>query len=453
MPGKAPRTDIENIEEWLDDSSNLNTEDLNTEARELCTLISIDDINQSYEDVRIEGLGIFDAITQEARWKLDSLLAEVEKITTKNREHPIEDRNSKDIFNKQKENIDISTLEFLWNDKNIKIVFDKIQAGVELTEKEEQFSELLLQHNNNLEDLFIGYNTRIHESINGEEKMGEYMIIYSIVNNKAKLAEYYQDVAQIEIKKLETQLGKNGDDAEIQEKINFYKSKVQKAEVFRTSKWQELANKILRWEDISDELDSIVSGKGVGLNNQDNHVNNSIEAKSNLKTPNGKIIKWVTGEEWKKMSESWEYYENFITLYSFLEDNNLLWVWKYRQELINATDTVNLDLNDNSLTEWELVLFGRKLIKVINVILNEEYNWDVPEEKRLIEDTYTLNWVESELRKFTWAWSDVTNHQTHGFSGTDKVINSLEKMWIIWWTYFHTMRLRDMMDENKNKPE
>ncbi len=317
-------------------------------------------------------------------------------------------------------------------------------------EYKEKIDALIKIHNGSLEQVVSEWLNKTHEAMETWDytKIWDYIFIYEVAIN-----DTFEIVDEIYTEKIEDLRRSNPEDEKV---ARLERNQTNLRTYFRNGGW-DLTEKLARWESISGDIKHLSSQNNKeDLNNNIVNINiankNEI-SKDDLKTPDGKTIKWVTGDEWKKISESWEYYENFITLYSFLEDNNLLWVWKYRQELINATDTVNLDLNDNSLTEWELVLFGRKLITVINVILNEEYNWDIPEEKRLIEDTYTLHWVESELRKFTWAWSDVTNHQTYGFNGTDKVINSLEKMWIVWWTYFHTMRLRDMMDENKSKPE
>ena len=375
-----------------------------------------------------EDIELYERQGKNLRKDQESKMIKIEGEHSKEYIVSIEGKN-KDYVNKVMSNDDLVSLieKWEWN-----------------PEHKEKIDTLIKKHNGSLEEVISEWLNKTHEAMETWDytQIWDYMFIYEVAIN-----DTFRIVDEIYTEKIEDLKKSNPEDEKV---ARLEKNQTNLRTYFRNGGW-DLTEKLAKWESISEDIKDLSSRNNQkNINNNIWDINIGVEnkvSKNDLKTPDGKMIKWVTGDEWKKISESWEYYENFITLYSFLEDNNLLWVWKYRQELINATDTVNLDLNDNSLTEWELVLFGRKLITVINVILKEEYNGEVPEDKKLIEDTYTLNWVESELRKFTWAGSDVSNHQTYGFNGTDKVINSLEKMWIIWWTYFHTMRLRDMMEE------
>jgi hypothetical protein len=49
--------------------------------------------------------------------------------------------------------------------------------------------------------------------------------------------------------------------------------------------------------------------------------------------------------------------ENLINFYDFFEDLNLTSVWKYRKEIVDSMVNINIDLNDDSLNNAELIRF------------------------------------------------------------------------------------------------
>jgi len=69
----------------------------------------------------------------------------------------------------------------------------------------------------------------------------------------------------------------------------------------------------------------------------------------------------------------------------------------------------------------------------------------VSDNETLSENTGTISWIQNELRKYTWANSDLSNEQTYNIKWEDKFTASLRNLWIIWWAYFHTAQFRELI--------
>jgi len=150
----------------------------------------------------------------------------------------------------------------------------------------------------------------------------------------------------------------------------------------------------------------------------------------------------ITPEEKKLTMWNPEALKNLVDFYQFFKDLNLEWVWKYRKELALSMWNRNININDkNAISKAELLKFWNNLIKVINHI-NEKDN---PGVEQISKNTGTISWIQNELRKYSWANSDLSNNQTFNIKWEDKFTANLRNLWIIWWAYFHTMNFRELM--------
>jgi len=133
--------------------------------------------------------------------------------------------------------------------------------------------------------------------------------------------------------------------------------------------------------------------------------------------------------------------ENIINFYSLFKELNLLSIWKYRTQLTTSIWKSEVNLEDDSLKESELVQFGNSLIKSINKLPNEEWEKNI----YLNENSTSLSWMKAELRKFSWADSNFSDDRTFNVEWEDRFWAYLRNMWIIWWAYFKINTFRELI--------
>jgi len=157
-----------------------------------------------------------------------------------------------------------------------------------------------------------------------------------------------------------------------------------------------------------------------------------------INTPNWKQKLNLTPEE-KILAKDENYRENLVNFYSFFKDLNLIWVWNFRHDLVNAIWNVNIDLADDSLSKSELLNFWNKLVNFIN------NTWDV----KLNNNNSSINSLNSELLKYTNAWSSLSDNKTYNIKWEDIFTAKLRELWIIWWAYFHVNNFRNLLNNKK----
>lgn len=148
----------------------------------------------------------------------------------------------------------------------------------------------------------------------------------------------------------------------------------------------------------------------------------------------------IISEKEKKLT-MWnpEATENLINFYLFFKELNLLWVWKYRKELITGIWDRTIDPNDSdSVKEEELRKFWNKLL---TFIVNVDNKWETKEKINL----HNINAVNQKLRNFSWANSMVSDWKTYNIEWEDRLTAYLRSMWIIWWAYFHINKFREKL--------
>lgn len=227
--------------------------------------------------------------------------------------------------------------------------------------------------------------------------------------------------------------------------------------------YKEINNFDTIWNNISAYFDYVKSWSNlsfedyaeenkVTLNNINNQYitenNNIIENKNytynsetwelDINTPNWKQKLNLTPEE-AMLAQDEKYRENLVNFYSFFKDLNLIWVWNFRHDLVNAIWNVNIDLTDDSLSKSELLNFWNKLINFIN------NTWDV----KLNNNNNSVNSLNSELLKYTNAWSSLSDNKTYNLKWEDRFTSKLRELWIIWGAYFHVNNFRNLLNNKK----
>jgi hypothetical protein len=130
--------------------------------------------------------------------------------------------------------------------------------------------------------------------------------------------------------------------------------------------------------------------------------------------------------------------KNLINFHNFFKELNLLWVWEYREELMLAVGDININPNDNdSIKTEELRKFWNKLLTFISNVENK-WKW-----KKI--ELNSINSVNSELRKFSWSNSMLSDSKTFNTQWEDKFTSYLRSQWIIWGAYFKINEFRKIL--------
>jgi hypothetical protein len=153
----------------------------------------------------------------------------------------------------------------------------------------------------------------------------------------------------------------------------------------------------------------------------------------------------ITPEEARMIEQNPKAAENLVNMYDFFDKLNLLWVWDYREELVTAVWEVNINLEDDSLKEDELLRFWKKILKIIQKIQKEE-QWVEGSSKITINPNISsLDSLNMELAKFSGSrdvWWDDRSFNTYG---DGRFESWMRNHGIIWWITFHTNKVREMM--------
>ena len=156
-----------------------------------------------------------------------------------------------------------------------------------------------------------------------------------------------------------------------------------------------------------------------------------------------KPIEWLIISKEEKKITMWnpEATENLIHFYEFFKELNLESVWDYRKELMISMWNRNINFIDNdSLSKSELIQFWNNLILSLNNLVSN--NKKIKEKPKLFITT-SLSWLKNELRKFSWAWSVLSNEKTYDIKWEDRFAATLRNFWIIWWAYFKINLFRE----------
>lgn len=159
----------------------------------------------------------------------------------------------------------------------------------------------------------------------------------------------------------------------------------------------------------------------------------------------GKNTISITPEEAEMVRINPEAAENLINMYEFFKELNLIGVWDYREELVNAVWEVHINLEDDSLKESELLEFGKKILHLINNIQEDEQEESWKAQNIVNPNITSIDSLNKELSKFSKSrdfWWGNASFNTYG--------DGRFKAWmlshgIIWWITFHTSKVREMI--------
>lgn len=207
--------------------------------------------------------------------------------------------------------------------------------------------------------------------------------------------------------------------------------------------YSNLENKITKLEEDNNkiETDKIENkNNNYYITNEESY--NKVEWWYNLIWKNWETIEWLIISEEEKKLTMWnpEATENLVNFYEFFKELNLESIWDYRKELIISMWNRNINFIDNdSLSKSELIQFWNNLILSINNLISNKKEF---ENKSKLLITNSLSWVKNELRKFSWAWSILSDEKTYNIKWEDKFASTLRSFWIIWWAYFKINEFR-----------
>jgi len=231
------------------------------------------------------------------------------------------------------------------------------------------------------------------------------------------------------------------------EKLNILEIDIKINHSLTKENWSELEEKLLKWEsfeDIMKELrkknkaldDAYKEKEEKEKKDQTNNKQENIEESS------------IKKEEVAKKTSTWNYFlpeinseitpaeylmqkdpeakENLIRFHNFFKEINMLWVWKYRKDLVAAMGDRSINLEDNSLSEDEIVRFWNNLIKVINNLPNSKW-----EKNDTLHKQTNIGWVKNELKQYSEADSEINDEKTFNNLWEDKFTTQLRNTGII----------------------
>jgi hypothetical protein len=207
--------------------------------------------------------------------------------------------------------------------------------------------------------------------------------------------------------------------------------------------WRENKSKLNYINKSNNNKDIQNKSKPIQINSPSKILFN-YELNTDNQSPEIKLNTWeniqISQEEAKIVKSNPEAAENLINFYKFFKELNLESIWDYRKELMIAMWNRNINLLDNnSLSKSELLQFWNNLILAINNLCknNKELN-----KKPKLFISSSLSWVKNELRKFSWAWSILSDEKTSNIQWEDSFAATLRNFGIIWWSYFEINTLR-----------
>lgn len=214
----------------------------------------------------------------------------------------------------------------------------------------------------------------------------------------------------------------------------------------------------ISWETTKEEYEKEVK------KNENKNLNSNIKPSINLDNYNFKEENYIKTDSWyviesptnwekitisekeKKITQNNpEALKNLVNFHDIFVKLNLESVWKYRVDLAKSMWDVNINLEDDSLKEIEIIKVCNYLIKFINNITNK--NWE-----KLSENINTLSWVKNELQKYSWANSMLSDEETYWIYWNDRFEYDLRRLWIIWNSlWFQNNKFNDIMKWKNSK--
>jgi len=182
--------------------------------------------------------------------------------------------------------------------------------------------------------------------------------------------------------------------------------------------------------------------------NTNNNINNNYRLNTLWDKPELLWNNWekieITPDEAMLVKNNPEAINNLVNFHNFFKKLNLESIWDYRKELATTIWNINIDFNDaNSVSKSELLSFWNKLIKAINWLMDDNENL---KDKSKLSEVSNLWALQNEFRKFSGAWSMMSDNMTSNIEWEDKFASTLRQFWVIWWTYFNIHLLREKMN-------
>lgn len=284
-----------------------------------------------------------------------------------------------------------------------------ITTDINIKEKQQQ-SKSLKQRKKQLEDIIKDQNSTVKQKKDARKKLKAI---------KAQIEVIQEDISEAQ---RISEISKNTsieDAQEFQRLIDSWKSRkeaineIQKAnpklqKIFKTYRWS--FEKHIPVE--TEKINSITF----------------IDWEYSIETETWDRIQWLSQEEINLINDKKnpEALDNLIHFYNFFKDINMLWVWKHRKDFVTAMEDRSINLEDNSLSEDELLRFWNNLIKVMNNLSDSKW-----EKKNNLNEQVHVSGVKNELRKYSEADSEVNDEKTFNNLWEDKFTAQLRENGII----------------------
>ncbi len=152
----------------------------------------------------------------------------------------------------------------------------------------------------------------------------------------------------------------------------------------------------------------------------------------------------ITNDEKEMTQNNPQALKNLINFHEIFKNLNMKSVWEYRHELIKWLWDVTINLDENAITESELIKIWNKLLDFINNSQNKEWKWEKSSEN-------TLWGLKNKLIKFSWASSDLNDEKIVNSYWDDPFKALLRNTWVIWKWYFKYNKFKNTINwTNKN---
>lgn len=162
-----------------------------------------------------------------------------------------------------------------------------------------------------------------------------------------------------------------------------------------------------------------------------------------ITTPEGEDL-IITKEEKEMTQDNPKALKNLINFHDIFKNLNMKSVWEYRNELIKWLGDVTVNLDENAITESELIKIWNKLLDFINNSQNKDWEWEKSSEN-------TLWGLKNKLIKFSWANSYLNDEKIVNSYWDDPFKALLRNTWVIWKWYFKYNKFKNTINwKNKN---
>ena len=305
---------------------------------------------------------------------------------------------------------------------------------------------------------------------NSEWHLSEEKLVSDFKEYRKKQKEWINNDIIINEFLIDSRLNSNSEEyKKITDILKDILEKEQNSTIIKSDKAKDIFRKVVKWEISQEEFNKVIFEETIRIEKEEKEEQAKQEEKTNTNDINSSFevndskndywlntlwdkpeLLWnnwekieITAEEAQIVKNNPEAIKNLVDFHNFFKELNLESVWKYRKELAITIGSVNIDFNDgNSISKAELLSFWNKLLKAINWLMDDDEN--LKDKPRLYEAS-TLSALESEFRKFSGAWSMLSDNATSNIEWEDKFAATLRQFWVIGWAYFKTNLLREKM--------